>query len=79
MCSHKNKIENILNEFSFCCQGHAPGWEGLRGVGGSQKLERGDLRWRPHRLHPLVVIVAVCVPYIFLVAPWVGLWYVIDV
>ena len=42
--------------------------------GGSQKLEHGDLR-----LYPLVVIVVVCVPYIFLVAPWVGLWYVIDV
>ena len=46
VCVLTNKrYETYRMEFSFCRLGHAPG-VGLGGAGG-QKLERGDLRWRP--------------------------------
>ena len=38
VCSHKRKIQNILDEILFCCLGHDPG-VGLRGTGGAQGVE----------------------------------------
>ena len=45
VCSHNQKIENILNRIFILCWGHAPG-VGLGGAVG-QKLKRRDLRRRP--------------------------------
>ena len=55
MCSHKYKIETILNRILILLPGSWPGM-GLVGAGGSQKLQHGDLRWPPpHRLRTLVI------------------------
>ena len=45
MCVLKNKrFRAYRAQLLFCPLGHAQGWD--LGAGG-QKLERGDLRWRP--------------------------------
>ena len=38
MCSHKSKKQNILDGFSFCRLGHAPGVGLWGGPGGQKRL-----------------------------------------
>ena len=80
MCSHKLKIENILNKIFILLPRSCPR-VGLRGAGGVKNFSVG-IAMAPHRLRTLVllcVLVAVCVSCLnnFFVVPLVGLWPVI--
>ena len=55
VCVLKNKkYETYLTEFSFCCQGHAPGWD--CGVLGESKTLEWGFVMAPHQLRALVLI-----------------------